>query len=329
MTNDGLLVFQELVPYEAKRKLCSRYDLFLADRRIMTSLMRGQLLGKHFRHHGKMPLGINVFNTDFKQRLLSLCSSIFGRMAGTGPLFSMQFTTLQQSVDHGIENLKAVCQTIEKEFPGSWSNVAHAYFYGNNLQSLPIYYSKHGKNEVKQINLPLHEKQDLTEIGELSTLEKNLNVIVEPNGTVHLTKRSKLNKNYEAKKPKKRLQKTWLKGVEQPHRRTTTKKPKQTKTAQEDEPEVNGNGAAVVDTAFVQRVTQTRLAKKSDKLAHVEQSFASKPAPRAEKRKRLLEVAKQVMQEKHGDGVPTLVDVDEDRKIKSGGRSKKKARLQV
>ncbi|CAF4402356.1 unnamed protein product, partial [Rotaria sordida] len=39
----------ELVPYEAKRKLCSRYDLFLADRRIMTSLMRGQLLGKHFR----------------------------------------------------------------------------------------------------------------------------------------------------------------------------------------------------------------------------------------------------------------------------------------
>ena len=330
MTNSGLFVFQELVPYEAKRKLCARYDLFLADRRIITSLMRGQLLGKHFRHHGKMPLGINVFNTDFKQRLLSLCSSTFGRMAGSGPLFSMQFTTLQQSVDHGIENLKMICKTIEKEFPGGWSNVAHAYLYGKNLQSLPIYYSTHGKNEVKQINLPLREKQDLTEIGELSTLDKNLNVIVEPDGNVHLTKRTKLNKNFQAKKPRKRLQKTWLKGVEQPHRRTTKRQKKTKTTAADDlEPEVNGNGAAVVDTAFVQRVAQTRLAKKSEKLKHVEQSFANKPAPRAEKRKRLLAVVKQTMQEKDNGGVPTLADVDEERKIKSGGRSKKRVRLQV
>jgi len=161
-----------LVPYEAKRKLCLRYDLFLADRRIITSLMRGQLLGKHFRHHGKMPLGINVFNTDFKQRLLSLCSSTFGRMAGTGPLFSMQFTTVKQSIDDGIENLKSVCNTIGSDLPGGWSNVDHAYLYGNNSQSLPIYYSTHKQNDVKKVNLPLTDKDELTEIGELSTIEQ-------------------------------------------------------------------------------------------------------------------------------------------------------------
>jgi len=322
---------QELVPYEAKRKLCARYDLFLADRRIMTSLMRGQLLGKHFRHHGKMPLGINVFNKDFKQRLLSLCSSTLGRMAGTGPLFSMQFTTVKQSIDHGLENLKSICNTIGKELPGNWLNVDHAYFYGNNLQSLPIYYSTHKKNEVKQINLALNDKDKMTEIGELSTVDKNLNVIVEANGNIHLTKRTKLNKQYKKKKPTKRLQKTWTKGIQQ--RRTTTKtKPKKEKNIKkvEDVPVFNTDGRSLVDTAFVKRIAGTKLVKKDEKPKHVEQDYASKPAPKAEKRKRLLAAAKQTSRENDDDdNVPTLVADSEERKIKSGGRSKKKVRVNV
>ena len=228
--------------------------------------MRGQLLGKHFRHHGKMPLGINVFNKDFKERLISLCSSTIGRMAGTGPLFSMQFTTLQQSIDHGIENLKSICQIIGKELHGSWLNVDHAYLYGNNLQSLPIYYSTHNKNEVQKLNLPLKDHTELTQIGELSTLEKNLNVIVEPSGNIHLTKRTKLNKNFQKKKPIKRLQKTWLKGVQQQSSMKKLK-PKKEKILKKDEdtPNFNAEGKPVVNTAFVKRVSDTRLAKKNEK----------------------------------------------------------------
>jgi len=195
---------QELVPYEAKRKLCARYDLFLADRRIVTSLMRGQLLGKHFRHHGKMPLGINVFNSDFKQRLLTLCSSTFGRMSGAGPLLSMQFTSVKQTIDEGLANLVCICDAIGKQLPGGWSNIHHTYIYGNNLQSLPIYYSSHKKNDVKQVNLPMISNQEQAEIGELSTIPGNLNVIVEPNGTVRLTRKKQLSqpmiKNKKTKK---------------------------------------------------------------------------------------------------------------------------------
>ncbi|CAF4633879.1 unnamed protein product [Rotaria sp. Silwood1] len=317
---------QELVPYEAKRKLCSRYDLFLADRRIMTSLMRGQLLGKHFRYHGKMPLGINVFNKDFKQRLLSLCSSTYGRMAGTGPLFSIQFTTVKQSIEHGIENLKTICQTIDKELPGSWFNIDHAYLYGNNLQSLPIYYSTHNKNDVKKLNLPLNNHNELTQIGELSTLEKNLNVIVEPSGNIHLTKRTKLSNNVNKKKPIKRLQKTWIKGIQQQQqlRSTKTKSKKEKKiNKDEDLPVFNTDNKPLVDTAFVKRVADTKLAKKNEKPKHIEQNYASKPAPKAEKRKRLLAAVKQASKENENDDndVPTLIDASEERKIKSGGRS--------
>jgi len=292
--------------------------------------MRGQLLGKHFRHHGKMPLGINVFNKDFKQRLISLCSSTFGRMAGTGPLFSMQFTTVQQSIDHGIENLKSICQSIGKDLPGSWLNVDHAYLYGKNLQSLPIYYSTHKKNDVKQLNLPLKDQNDLTQIGELSTVEKNLNVIVEPNGNIHLTKRTKLKKNFKKKPTTKRLQRTWIKGIQQSSGNIIKPKKEKKSQKEDDTPVFNTEGKPVVDTAFVKRVSDTRLAKKNEKPKHIEQNFASKPAPRAEKRKRLLVAAKQALQGNEDDNdVPTLIDDKEERKIKSGGRSKKKVRINV
>ena len=122
--------------------------------------MRGQLLGKHFRHRGQMPLGIHVFNRDLKQRLITLCSLTNGRMAGVGPLFSINFTNVKQSINHGIENLKTICQTIGKEFPGSWLNIDHAYLYGNNLQSLPIYYSTHNKNDVKKLNFPIDKQNN-------------------------------------------------------------------------------------------------------------------------------------------------------------------------
>ena len=293
----------------------------------MTSLMRGQLLGKHFRHHGKMPLGINVFNKDFRERLMTLCSSTFGRMAGTGPLFSMQFTSLEQPIDHGMENLQNVCEIIGKELPGSWSNIDHAYLYGNNLQSLPIYYSPHKKNDVQKLNLPGKEANALTEIGELTTVEKDLNVIVEPNGNVHLTKRNKLKTNFTKKKPTKRLHKTWTGGLlKKGSADTMTKKVKKIKPT-DDAPVFDTNGKSLVDTAFVKRIADTKLVKKNEKPKHIEQNYANKPAPRAEKRKRLLAVAKQASNENDED-VPTLIDADgAERKLKSGGRSKKKVRI--
>jgi len=56
---------------------------------------------------------------------------------------------------------------------------------------------------LKKLNLPLNNQNELTQIGELSTIDKNLNVIVEPSGNVHLTKRKTLNKNFKTKKTNK------------------------------------------------------------------------------------------------------------------------------
>jgi len=162
-------------------------------------------------------------------------------------------------------------------------------------------------------------------------LKKNVNVIVEPSGNIHLTRRTTLNKNYKKKKPTKRLQKTWTTGLEKRSSiKTKSKKEKKLKK-DEDTPVFNTNGQPLVDTAFVKRIADTKLAKKNEKPKHIEQNYASKPAPRAEKRKRLLAASKQASNENGGDDhdVPTLIDDSEARKIKSGGRSKKKVRINV
>jgi len=162
-------------------------------------------------------------------------------------------------------------------------------------------------------------------------LNKNLNVIVESNGTIHLTRRNKLNKNLKKKTITKRLQKTWVKGVQQRPTSTKAKKPKKEQKIRKDEniSDPNTDGKSLVKTAFVKRLADTKLAKKGQKPKHIEQDFAPKPAPRAEKRKRLLASAKQAVRGHDDDDVPTLVDDNEERKKKSGGRSKKKVRVHV
>jgi hypothetical protein len=151
-----------------------------------------------------------------------------------------------------------------------------------------------------------------------------LNVIVGPNGTVRLTRKKQLSnrtlKNTKKKPTIKRLQtRTWLpKGNTS---RTKISKKKKSKVIKEDEPILNTDGKSLIDTAFVQRIAETKLVEKKKKPKHVEQDFATKPAPRAEKRKRLLAAAKEASRET--DDAPMLVN-SEEHKIKSGGRSKKK-----
>jgi len=158
-------------------------------------------------------------------------------------------------------------------------------------------------------------------------LKKNLNVIVEPSGAINLTKRTKLNKNFKKNKPIKRLHKTWTQGLKQTPSVTKAKSKKEKKNKKDQEtPDFNPDGKSLVNTAFVKRIADTKLVNKSEKPKHIEQNYANKPAPKAEKRKRLLVAAKQAS----NGNVPTLVEADdEERKLKSGGRSKKKVRMNV
>lgn len=49
---------KKYVPYEAKRQLCSAYDLFVADSRVLPMLP--PLLGKTFFKKKKLPVPINL-----------------------------------------------------------------------------------------------------------------------------------------------------------------------------------------------------------------------------------------------------------------------------
>lgn len=280
-----------------------------------------------------MPIGVNVFNKDLKQRLMSICSSSFGRMSGNGPLFSMKFTTVEQSIDEGLENLKTICRVIEEKFPGGWANVEHASFRAVNSESLPIYYSSKTKNQTDKLNLLSEDKEKLLQLGELTTLEKNLNVLVQPNGKVFLTKRKKLKSSTtaEGKKAKKsvkkkRLERNWLNPIRKQTKEKTTKK----KPTVNDEIQFETNEKEkLVETAFVERVQKTKLAKKNEKQKHVELFFASEPAPNAEKRKRSLATAKinKKLKENASETSATVQQDVQNENLPSAGRNKKKIRL--
>jgi len=92
-------------------------------------------------------------------------------------------------------------------------------------------------------------------------------------------------------------------------------------TNQVASPSINDN-KKLIDTSFVDRILEKKLAKKNKKPKHTEQDFAAQPAPRAEKRKRLLAVASSSTLGNTAEVIDN--EIVKAKKEKSGGRSKPK-----
>ncbi|KAJ0474225.1 putative ribosomal protein L1 [Helianthus annuus] len=58
-------------PFEAKRKLCDSYDMFFADKRVVTLLPK--LLGKWFFKKKKLPLGVDLSHKNWKEQIERGC----------------------------------------------------------------------------------------------------------------------------------------------------------------------------------------------------------------------------------------------------------------
>ncbi|KDO60932.1 hypothetical protein CISIN_1g014066mg [Citrus sinensis] len=60
-------------PFEAKRKLCDSYDIFLADKRVVPLLPK--LLGKHFFKKKKIPVPVDLKHQNWKEQIEKVCGS--------------------------------------------------------------------------------------------------------------------------------------------------------------------------------------------------------------------------------------------------------------
>ncbi|XP_042479625.1 putative ribosome biogenesis protein C8F11.04 [Macadamia integrifolia] len=125
-------------PFEAKRKLCSSYDLFFADKRIIPLLPK--LLGKEFFKKKKIPIPVDLTHQNWKQQIEYACGSalLFLR---TGTCSVLKIARVSQSRDEIVANVVSAIDGTTEIIPKKWANVRSFHLKMSESLALPLYQS--------------------------------------------------------------------------------------------------------------------------------------------------------------------------------------------
>ncbi|KAL3652456.1 hypothetical protein CASFOL_002137 [Castilleja foliolosa] len=125
-------------PFEAKRKLCDSYDLFLVDKRVVHLLPK--LIGKEFFKKKKLPLGVDLGQKNLKlqvERALG-CALLYLR---TGTCCVMKVGKLAMNKDEIAENVFDAINGAVERVPKKWDGVRSLLLKFSDSVALPIYES--------------------------------------------------------------------------------------------------------------------------------------------------------------------------------------------
>ncbi|KAG9459538.1 hypothetical protein H6P81_004046 [Aristolochia fimbriata] len=125
-------------PFEAKRKLCGSYDLFFADRTILSQLPR--LLGKQFFKSKKIPIPVDLSHKNWKAQIEQACSSALLYLR-TGTCCILKVGKVSQGKDHLVENITAAIEGVAKIVPKGWANIRSFHLKSLESVALPIYHT--------------------------------------------------------------------------------------------------------------------------------------------------------------------------------------------
>ncbi|KAL6570756.1 hypothetical protein OROGR_000306 [Orobanche gracilis] len=123
-------------PFEAKRKLCDSYDLFLVDKRVVHLLPK--LIGKKFFKKKKLPLGVDLGKKNLKLQVeRALGSAILYMRSGTCCVMKVGKVAMEK--DEIVENvLDAINGAVEK-VPKKWDGVRSLHLKFSDSVALPVY----------------------------------------------------------------------------------------------------------------------------------------------------------------------------------------------
>ncbi|CAI9089058.1 OLC1v1023559C1 [Oldenlandia corymbosa var. corymbosa] len=123
-------------PFEAKRKLCDSYELFLVDRRIVHLLPK--LLGKSFFKKKKLPVPLDLTHKNWKEQIERAMGSGFLFMR-TGTCCVMKVGKVSMERDEIVENIAQGISEVVKVVPKKWGGVRSFHVKFSNSLALPIY----------------------------------------------------------------------------------------------------------------------------------------------------------------------------------------------
>ncbi|XP_031462730.1 ribosomal L1 domain-containing protein 1 [Phasianus colchicus] len=128
---------KEYKPFEAKRRLLNRFDLFLSDDRIRRLLPSH--LGKHFYEKKKAPLSVNLKAKNLAKELQKHIQGTVLPVTNKGCCYTARIGHTGMKVDEILDNVFAAAEVIAKKLPKNWKNVKVLHLKTLKSVSLPIF----------------------------------------------------------------------------------------------------------------------------------------------------------------------------------------------
>ncbi|KAH6808091.1 Ribosomal protein L1p/L10e family [Perilla frutescens var. frutescens] len=151
-------------PFEAKRKLCDSYDLFLVDKRVVHLLPK--LIGKEFFKKKKLPLGVDLGKKNLKLQVeRALGSALF--YIRTGTCCVMKVGKVEMEKDEIVENVMDAINGAVERVPKKWDGVRSLHLKFCDSVALPIYQA------MPDVRLKIEGLKDRQEGGEASEISDN------------------------------------------------------------------------------------------------------------------------------------------------------------
>ena len=123
--------------FEQQRALLHRFDVFMADDRILPMLAKA--LGKHFFETKKQPIPLNLTRkTALPVVILQSLRSTFWFLS-EGTCLTVKAGMTGMSAKQIAENVAAICSQVPTKIPRKWANVRSISLKTANSMALPFY----------------------------------------------------------------------------------------------------------------------------------------------------------------------------------------------
>ncbi|NXL43195.1 RL1D1 protein, partial [Podilymbus podiceps] len=128
---------KEYKPFEAKRRLLNRFDLFLSDDRIRRLLPSH--LGKHFYERKKAPLSVNLKSRNLAKELEKHIQGTTLPVTNKGCCYTARIGHTGMQADEILDNVIAAAEVIAKKLPKNWKNIKILHLKTLKSVALPIF----------------------------------------------------------------------------------------------------------------------------------------------------------------------------------------------
>ncbi|KAH1183984.1 ribosomal L1 domain-containing protein 1 [Mauremys mutica] len=130
---------KEYKPFEAKRRLLNRFDLFLADDRIRRLLPSH--IGKHFYQSKKAPLSVNLKAKNLAKELNKHIQGTILPVTNKGCCYTARVGHTGMKADELLENVTVAAEVISNKLPKNWKNIKVLHLKTLKSVALPIFNS--------------------------------------------------------------------------------------------------------------------------------------------------------------------------------------------